>query len=352
MKPVSNDYDEKWNDWKWQIQNSITTYEQLKKYNISFDEDIENLNLPIRTTPYFLSICHNNKKLLKTIIPSIDETIISEGESEDPLGEEGDRKNECIIHRYPDRVLFLSTNFCSSNCRYCTRSRIINNNQSNTKKWQIGIDYIKCHPEVRDVLISGGDFLTLPDDKIEYLLSEIKKIEHVEIIRIGTKIPVVLPMRITDELVNILKKYHPLFMSIHFTHANEITNDVKIACEKLANAGIPLGSQTVLLKDVNNTVEEMSTLMKKLLQIRVKPYYLYTCDQINGSKHFRCKIEEGLNIIIGMRGFISGYAIPTFVIDLPEGGGKFPLLPDKYNKNGNKYCFKNYNNKNIEFFDF
>jgi len=226
-------------------------------------------------------------------------------------------------------VLFLVTGFCSTYCRYCTRTRMVAKDKCHigVKAWEPGLQYIEQHKEVRDVLISGGDPLTMPDLHVEYLLSRLRSIPHVEIIRIGTKVPLVLPQRITRPLVNMLKKYHPLFISIHFTHADEITPEVSEACGKLADAGIPLGSQTVLLKGINDNVETMKRLMHALLRIRVRPYYLYQCDPVVGTSHFRTSIDKGLEIIHGLRGFTSGYAVPTYVIDAPGGGGKIPLLP-------------------------
>ncbi len=220
-------------------------------------------------------------------------------------------------------------------------------------QWEPGIEYIRQHPEVRDVLISGGDPLTMPDQHIEYLLRRLREIEHVEIIRIGTKVPAVLPQRITKTLVNIFKKYHPLYLSIHFTHPDELTLEVKEACEKLANAGIPLGSQTVLLKGINDNVETMKKLMQGLLKIRVRPYYLYQCDPILGSAHFRTPIEKGLEIIRGLRGHTTGYAVPQYVVDAPGGGGKIPLLPEYYQgREGNFVLLKNYEGNIYKYPDF
>jgi lysine 2,3-aminomutase len=221
------------------------------------------------------------------------------------------------------------------------------------KSWEPGLNYIEQHKEIRDVLVSGGDPLTMPDLHVEYLLSRLRNIPHVEIIRIGTKVPAVLPQRITRPLVNMLKKYHPLFMSIHFTHADEITVEVKEACEKLANAGIPLGSQTVLLKGINDDVQVMKNLMHGLLKIRVRPYYLYQCDPVVGTSHFRTTIEKGLEIIRGLRGHTSGYAVPTYVVDAPGGGGKIPLLPDYFEGREDGYVLlKNYEEKVFRYPDF
>jgi lysine 2,3-aminomutase len=250
------------------------------------------------------------------------------------------------VHRYPDRVLFLVTRFCSTNCRYCTRSRIVGSEhgQAGMKHcWQQAIDYIESTPRVRDVLVSGGDPLTLSDEKLEWLLSRLRKIPHVEMIRVGTKVPVVLPQRITPALARILKRYHPLWMSIHFTHPRELTLETAAACIRLADAGIPLGSQTVLLAGINDNVDTMKALVHGLLRIRVKPYYLYQCDPILGSAHFRTPVQKGLEIIAGLRGHTTGYAVPTYVIDAPGGGGKIPLLPDSVvGRKGEDLVLRNY----------
>jgi len=238
-----------------------------------------------------------------------------------------------IVHRYPDRVLFLVTDFCSTYCRYCTRSRRVGNIQNlniTRKNWDAALSYIEQHPEVRDVLISGGDPLTLTDEIIEWLLNRLRRIPHVEIIRLGTKVPIVLPQRITQGLIRVLKKYHPLWINIHCTHPRELTPETQQALGRLADAGIPLGSQTVLLKGINDDVTTMKSLYHGLLRARVRPYYLYQCDPISGSSHFRTPVAKGLEIIEGLRGHTTGMAVPHFVIDAPEGGGKIPLLPDYY----------------------
>ena len=351
-----------WSSYKWQVKNSITNINQLQQIaNLSENEikpivDINN-SLPLRITPYYaslLSATDHNQPLRRSVIPTLDEMILSEGEASDPLSEEHDSPVENIVHRYPDRVLFLVTGFCSVYCRYCTRSHMVAKDKCHfgVASWKEGLDYIREHTEVRDVLISGGDALTMPDTHIEYLLSSLKQIPHLEYIRIGTKVPVVMPQRITKTLVNILKKYHPLWMSIHFTHPDEITPEVKEACERLADAGIPLGSQTVLLKGINDNVDTMKSLVHGLLRCRVRPYYLYQCDPILGSSHFRTPVEKGLEIIRGLRGFTSGYAIPHYVIDAPGGGGKIPLLPEYYvGREGDYVILKNYENKTFRYPD-
>jgi lysine 2,3-aminomutase len=281
--------------------------------------------------------------------------MVSPGEASDPLSEGNHSPVPNIVHRYPDRVLFLVTGFCSVYCRYCTRSHMVAKDKCHIgiKAWESGLQYIREHPEIRDVLISGGDPLTMSDQQIEYLLARLRSIEHVEIIRIGTKVPVVLPQRITRSLVNIFRKYHPLYLSIHFTHPDEITPEVKEACDRLANAGIPLGSQTVLLKGINDDVTVMKKLMQGLLRIRVRPYYLYQCDPILGSAHFRTPIDKGLEIIRGLRGHTTGYAVPQYVVDAPGGGGKIPLLPDYFQGREDNYVMlKNYEGNIYKYPDF
>ncbi len=352
-----------WLNYKWQLKNSVRNIGQLARFltltdnEIRPEEPIHN-TLPLQITPYYLSLLDKDNPeqgLRKTMVPVLDEFRVSNGEISDPLSEGNHSPVQNIVHRYPDRVLFLVTGFCSSYCRYCTRSHMVAKEKCHIgiNQWEPGIEYIRQHPEVRDVLISGGDPLTMPDQHIEYLLRRLREIAHVEIIRIGTKVPAVLPQRITKSLVNIFKKYHPLYLSIHFTHPDELTLEVKEACEMLANAGIPLGSQTVLLKGINDNVETMKSLMQGLLKIRVRPYYLYQCDPILGSAHFRTPIEKGLEIIRGLRGHTTGYAVPQYVVDAPGGGGKIPLLPEYYQgREGNFVLLKNYEGKIYKYPDF
>lgn len=329
-----------WNNWKWQISHSYTNMQQLNPIfaaqSIEFDSNKGASELlPLRITPYYASLFYQSKQddpIRRTVVPSVFELELNRGEIADPLSEENHSPVPNLVHRYPDRVLFLATGFCSAYCRYCTRTHMVAKDKCHVGKdsWEPALQYIAKHKEIRDVIVSGGDPLSMPDEQIDYLLSRLRAVEHIEIIRIGTKIPVVLPMRITQSLVSILKKYHPLFMSIHFTHPDELTPEVKRTCELLADAGIPLGSQTVLLKGINDSVEIMKKLMHGLLKIRVRPYYLYQCDPIPGSMHFRTPVSKGIEIIKGLRGFTSGYAVPQFVIDAPGGGGKIPLLPDYF----------------------
>ncbi len=330
-----------WNDWRWQLKHSISSFERLGELiNLTEDElSVQNylkITPPLKITPYYASLLDPGDPLQpirRTVVPVKEEYFYSPCEAEDPLGEEHHRPVRAVVHRYPDRVLFLASNWCSVSCRYCTRSRVIGNNKRyklDLGVWEEGLAYIRSNPVIRDVVVSGGDPLTLPGLKLEWLLSRLRAIPHLEIIRIGTKMPVVLPQRITPSLVRMLKRYHPLYMSIHFSHPDEITPEVSNACSMLADAGIPLGSQTVLLKGINDNVDTMRRLMQGLLKIRVRPYYLYQCDPIFGSSHFRTPVDKGLEIIQGLRGFTSGYAVPTFVIDAPGGGGKIPLIPDYY----------------------
>lgn len=363
-KYYPNITNEKWNDWHWQVSNRIRTLENLERIIKLSDNEKEGIlahrgPLPFAITPYYASLIDGldeNQPLRRTVIMVKDEEFMSPGEAADPLNEEGDSPVKGLVHRYPDRVLFLATGFCSVYCRYCTRSRMVGNPggeyKHDLKQWENAIEYIKAHTEVRDVLISGGDPLTLADDKIEWLLSRLRKIPHIEFIRMGTKVPVVLPQRITPSLTKILKRYHPLWLSIHFTHPDELTPEVQEACSRLADAGIPLGSQTVLLKGVNDSVDTLKPLYQGLLKIRVKPYYLYQCDPVQGTAHFRTPISKGLEIIQGLRGHTTGYAVPQYIIDAPGGGGKIPLLPEYYQgREGNYVLLKNYEGKIFKYYD-
>ena len=328
-----------WNDWRWQNRNRVRTLADLARMIDLADEEIAAIKrhtggLPVGITPYYASLLERNdpaQALRRTVVPVLGEYERTPGENDDPLGEDHDSPVPGLVHRYPDRVLLLVTNFCSVYCRYCTRARMVGSvGERSVKKHDIeaALDYIQNTPVVRDVLISGGDPLSLDDDRLEYILRRLRKIRHVEFVRIGSKQPVVQPMRITPQLTKILKRYHPLWMSLHFTHPDEITPEVAEACGRLADAGIPLGSQTVLLKDVNDDIETMKALMHGLLRIRVKPYYLYQCDPISGSAHFRTPVAKGVTLIRELRGFTTGYAVPTFVVDAPDGGGKIPVAPD------------------------
>jgi lysine 2,3-aminomutase len=349
--------DDQWNDWKWQLRMRVRDAETLAGVlNLTSDElaTVNQLGgqLPVGITPYYASLLDPDSALQglrKTLVPTSHEFVHLPAEAEDPLAEDADSPVPGLVHRYPDRVLFLVTSFCAVYCRYCTRSRLVGKTGEyhfNLKQFQQAIDYIAAHPEIRDVLISGGDPLTMNDDKIEWLLSRLRAIPHVEFIRIGTKVPVVLPQRITPALCAMLKKYHPFWMSVHFMHPDEVTPEVAQACGRLADAGIPLGSQTVLTAGVNDDVETMKRLMHGLLKIRVRPYYIYQCDPIPGSSHFRTPIEKGLEIIEGLRGHTTGYAVPQFVIDAPGGGGKIPILPNYLiGRDGDDVLLRNYEGK-------
>jgi lysine 2,3-aminomutase len=345
---------EEWNDWRWQLRNRIRSLEGLERVlDLSEDERSAIYHhsgpLPIAITPYYASLLESAdplQPLRRTVTPVCAEYASSPGEADDPLNEECDSPAPGLVHRYPDRVLFLVTDFCSTYCRYCTRSRMVGAGGEHGFKythWERAIDYIAANPAIRDVLLSGGDPLTLSNEKLDWLLSRLRRIPHVEMIRIGTKVPVVLPQRITPSLTRTLRRYHPLWMSIHFTHPDELTPETVQACERLADSGIPLGSQTVLLAGVNDNVETMKRLMHGLLKVRVKPYYLYQCDPISGSAHFRTPVAKGLEVIAGLRGHTTGYAVPTYVIDAPGGGGKIPLLPEyAFGRDGNDILMKNY----------
>jgi lysine 2,3-aminomutase len=346
-----------WNDWRWQLRARIRDVEALSRIlTLSEDERTAMTHaghqLPVAITPYFASLLDRNDPLQpirRSVLPTTAEHLSSPGEAADPLGEDVDSPVQGLVHRYPDRVLFLVTDFCSTYCRYCTRSRMVGHQggaSTNLARWEEAIAYIEKTPAVRDVLLSGGDPLTLSDESLAWLLSRLRQIRHVELLRIGTKAPVVLPQRITPALTRRLKKFHPLWMSIHFTHPEELTPEVSQACERLADAGIPLGSQTVLLSGINDDVATMKALMQGLLKIRVKPYYLYQCDPILGSAHFRTPVEKGLEIIRGLRGHTTGYAVPTYVIDAPGGGGKIPLLPEyTLGREGEDLLLKNYQDR-------
>ena len=348
-----------WNDWKWQLRNSINSLEDLQKIMKLTDKEVMAINnlknrLPLRITPYFASLIYDstpNHPLRRIVVPVLEELIQHANEQSDPLHESSFSPVKGIVHRYPDRVLFTVTQFCSAYCRYCTRSHSVGKlDKLNKQNYEKAFEYISKHKEVRDVLISGGDPLTLSDETLDYILGRIRSIEHVEIIRIGTRVPVVLPQRITDGLINVLKKYHPLLISLHFSHPLEITEDCAKACNKLADGGFPLGSQTVLLKGINDNVPVMKELMHKLLKIRVRPYYLYQCDLIPGSGHFRTTVKKGLEIIKGLRGFTSGYAVPQFVVDAPGGGGKIPLLPNYVVEHTSEHIvLRNYKGEQCEY---
>lgn len=330
--------DEQWNDWHWQVRNRISTIEELQKYIPISEGEAEATvkclkELRMAITPYYLSLIDvkDPKDVIrKQSVPTLHELAKGVDDIEDPLYEDGDSPTPGLTHRYPDRVLLLVTEQCSMYCRYCTRRRFAGHEDCSVGMSAIdkGIDYIERTPEIRDVLISGGDPLLLSDDKLERILSRLHAIEHVEVIRIGTRTPVVMPQRITPELTKILSKYHPIWVNTHFSHPNEITDESKEACAKLANVGIPLGNQSVLLAGINDKITIMKKLVHELVKMRVRPYYLYQCDMSSGIGHFRTPVAIGLEIIEGLRGHTSGFCVPTFVIDAPGGGGKIPAMPN------------------------
>jgi lysine 2,3-aminomutase len=330
--------DREWNDWRWQARNRIRKLDQFEAMLQLSPNEREGIQkggsmLPVGITPYYMSLLDaedSEQALRKTVVPRADEFLRTRGEADDPLGEDGHSPVPGLVHRYPDRVLLLALDFCSTYCRYCTRSRVVGHGEilPNEKRLEAAFEYLRQNTQIRDVLISGGDPLALAEDKLDWILSRLRAIPHIEFVRIGTKMPAVLPQRITPELTRVLKKYHPLWMSVHFLHPDECTPESNKACSKLADAGIPLGSQTVLLKGVNDSVDTMKQLIHRLLMMRVRPYYLYQCDPISGSAHFRTSVAKGLEIIEGLRGHTTGYAVPTYVIDAPGGGGKIPLQPN------------------------
>ena len=348
--------DEEWNDWKWQMRNSLKTRDDFKKYiELTEDEDagfdISKDRLSVSVTPHFFNLIDPNNPscpVRRQILPHKSEGIFNADEMLDPVGEETHMPIPCVVHRYPDRVLFLATDRCASYCRYCTRSRLVSNAQGYGfhPSADLGIEYIRKNKSIRDVLISGGDPLVLSNEKLGYLLKSISDIEHVEFLRIGSRIPVFMPQRIDSGLLEIFNSIPNLWLSIHVNHPAECTLDLKGACEKLIKTGIPLGNQSVLLKGVNDTIDIQKSLVHRLLMMKVRPYYLYQCDLIKGSAHLRTDPRVGIKIIKGLRGYTTGYAIPQFVIDAPGGGGKIPINPDyaSFNENG-ELVLKNYANQ-------
>ncbi len=329
---------EEWNDWHWQMRNDIKDVETLAKVVPLSDKEKADIaevlkRFRMAITPYYASLIDPDNPVCPVrlqAIPRLPEAHDEECDWDDPLHEDVDSPVPGLTHRYPDRVLLLVTHICSMNCRHCTRRRLVGEDDvsMNEENIERAIEYIRNTPVVRDVLISGGDPFVLSDEKLESIISRIRAIPHVEIIRIGTRTPVVMPMRITDNLVNMLKKYHPIFVNTHFNHPKEITAEAREACRKLADAGIPLGNQSVLLRDVNDCPVLMKKLVQKLLTIRVRPYYIYQCDLSKGISHFRTTVSKGIEIIENLRGHTSGLAVPTFVIDAPGGGGKTPAMPN------------------------
>ncbi len=350
---------EDWSRWRWQMQNRLTSIKQIEEYfPLTAEEKAgclfskEHLNLAI--TPYFFNLIDKNDPncpIRLQVIPRIQEQTVAPEEKLDPLCEEKTSPVENLVHRYPDRVLLLVTAQCASYCRYCTRSRIVSEvHKPFVHDLEPAFDYIETHTEIRDVLISGGDPLLLNEHKLDEILARLRRIPHIEFIRIGSRVPVFLPQRITPELCGIFKKQGPIWLSIHVNHPRECTQELKDALEKLSYAGVVLGNQSVLLKGVNDDATVMKSLVHRLLQMRVRPYYLYQCDPVIGTKHFRTPIQTGIDIIHSIRGYTSGYAVPQYVVDSPNGGGKIPINPNYIQEiTQEKLMLKNFEDKITEY---
>jgi len=344
--------DEKWNDWRWQLSHRLNTVEEIEKV-VPLDESerkaLQTSGLfRVDITPYFISLIDPddpNDPVRKQIIPRSDEMQAFTAMMEDSLAEDRHSPVPGLVHRYPDRVLMLVTTQCASYCRYCTRSRIVGDpgQTFSQQEFDAQIEYLKRTPQVRDVLLSGGDPLVLAPKILEKVLSRLREIPHIEIVRIGSRVPVFLPMRVTQELCDMLEKYHPLWINIHINHPNEITQELAEACDRMARAGIPLGNQSVLLAGVNDCVHIQRELVQKMTRIRVRPYYLYQCDLVEGAGHFRTPVAKGIEIIEGLRGHTSGYAVPQFIVDAPGGGGKIPVMPNyQISASDHKIILRNY----------
>ena len=351
---------EEWDDWRWQLKHRVTKAEQLKLILNLSDEEIQAIEVSKKgmataITPYFARLMDRNDSncpIRRQAIPTMDEFNVSPDDLMDPCAEDENSPVHGLVHRYPDRVLLLVSDKCAVYCRYCTRRRLVGSSEKciTDEKLDEAVAYIQATKKVRDVLISGGDPLLLEDDHLESIIAKVRKVPHVEIIRIGTRVPVTLPQRVTESLVLMLKKYHPLWISIHFSHPREITKEVRKACAMLAEVGIPLGSQTVLLRGINDRPVVMKRLMHELLKIRVRPYYIYQCDLAMGTEHFRTPIAVGINIIEKLRGHTTGYAVPSFVIDAPGGGGKIPVGPTyMISQDKGKMVLRNYQGKVFEY---
>ncbi len=329
--------DEKWTDWRWQLSHRVNELEVLETFVNLTEEEIEGVSAPdkfrLDITPYFASLIDPDDPLCpvrQQVIPKGRELKAFDSMMEDSLAEDRHSPVPGLVHRYPDRVLMLVTTQCASYCRYCTRSRIVGDAAATFSKaeFEMQLDYLRRTPQVRDVLLSGGDPLTLAPRLLDYLLGELYKIEHLEVLRIGSRVPVFLPQRVTDELCETLAKYHPLWLNIHVNHPKEITPELYRACDRLSRAGVPLGNQAVLLAGVNDSVHIQRELVQQLIQMRVRPYYLYQCDLVEGAGHFRTTVNKGIEIIEGLRGHTSGFAVPQFIVDAPGGGGKIPVSPN------------------------
>jgi lysine 2,3-aminomutase len=349
-----------WRDWTWQLKNRITSLEQLERLMTLTPSEragclFAKEKLALAITPYFFNLIDRddpNCPIRKQVIPRIDESIVSQEEMLDSLGEDEHSPVPGLVHRYPDRVLFLVTDRCASYCRYCTRSRLVSNAQDYNfhPEYEQALRYIEAHPEIRDVLLSGGDPLLLSDKKLDHLLGRLRAIKHVEFIRIGSRIPVFLPQRITPELTEVFRKHGPIWMSIHVNHPKEATRELKDACERLSFAGVPLGNQSVLLRGVNDDPEVMKALVHRLLRMRVRPYYLYQMDLITGGAHFKADVRKGLEIIQALRGHTTGYAVPQYVIDAPGGGGKVPINPQYVERiTDDEVVFRNFEGREFHY---
>lgn len=359
--PWSEVSDADWNSWTWQLKNRITSLEQLERHlpHLTSQEiagaRLAHKKLAMAITPYYFNLINPNDPncpVRRQVIPRVEETETASWETLDPCGEDSHSPVPGLVHRYPDRVLFLVTDRCAAYCRYCTRSRLVSNATGYDFHPEVErqLEYIRNHPEVRDVLLSGGDPLLLSDAKLDFLLGRLHAIPHVEFIRIGSRIPVFLPQRITPSLGAVLKKYPPLFVSIHSNHPAELTDEVRQGLSRLAEAGIPLGNQSVLLRGVNDNPTVMKALVQKLLMCRVRPYYIYQCDLISGSAHLRTSVRRGLEIMEQLRGHTTGYAVPTYVIDAPGGGGKVPLNPQYVlSHNQERVVIRNFEGKIFEY---
>jgi len=346
-----------WEDWRWQIKHHIRSKDELSQIIKLTPDEEEGLNkasgrLSMAITPYWATLIDPEDPecpIRRQAVPVAAESVVAPHEMIDPCAEDRDSPAPHLVHRYPDRVLLLATEQCAMYCRHCTRRRLVGERQSDStdvSRFDAAIEYIKSNRKIRDVLISGGDPLILEDEEIERLLEKVRAIPHVEFLRLGTRVPVTLPQRVTEKLVTMLKKYSPLWMSVHFNHSKEITRRSKVACDMLSEAGIPLGSQTVLLKGINDRPYIMKKLMHDLLKIRVRPYYIYQCDPVRGTQHFRTPVAVGINIMEKLRGHTSGYALPTYVIDGPGGGGKIPVGPNYIlSQAKGKYVLRNYKGK-------
>jgi lysine 2,3-aminomutase len=351
---------EQWNDWKWQLKNRVTSLAQLEQHLVLSKEEragvlLSGNKLALAVTPHFFNLIERDNPdcpIRRQVIPRIEETWTSPYEMSDPCGEDSHMPVPGLVHRYPDRVLFLVTDRCASYCRYCTRSRVVSGagEQELHTNFEEAYQYLEKHTEVRDVLLSGGDALLFSDDKLESILKRLRSIEHIEFLRIGSRVPIFLPQRITPELCAMLQKYHPLWMSVHVNHPRELTAEVRDALGRLANVGIPLGNQSVLLRGVNDNVDTMKTLTQKLLMCRVRPYYLYQLDLITGSSHLQVPVRRGIEIMEGLRGHTTGYAVPQYVIDAPGGGGKVPVNPGYVlYHDSEKVVIRNYEGKIFEY---